>query len=180
MVLKFKRITPGGRGSVGEGQAIDAQVGALNTFQVHVGGNLAISATGTIVRVTDVLPRLFTIEDALLGPVDVAGALHVDEDGLLLWVESISGADQTTSQDAAAVGFIVPLARAGSGEIIGNGVDNDRAANNAAVAVFVQGHQRGDQADVSARRRTTERLQEFNVDGINNLSKRLATKRTNC
>ena len=109
---------------------------------------------------TDVLPSLFTVENALFGPVDVAGALQVDKDRLLLGVESISGTDQTTSHDAAAVELIVPLTRAGSDEIIGNGVDNDRAADNAAAAVFVQSHQRGDQADVSARRRTTERLRD--------------------
>ena len=66
MKLLTFRSRCGGR----EGKAVDAEITTLNTFNVSIGGNEVISATGTIVRVTDVLPSLFTVEDALLGPVD--------------------------------------------------------------------------------------------------------------
>ena len=111
----------------------------LDTFEMSVGGDLhAISTTGTVVRVTNVLPSLFAVEDILLSPVGSVRPLQIEEDRLFVRIESVSDGDETTSQDTAAVGIVVPLARVSIG---GNDVDGHRKTSNVGFASLVKRHE---------------------------------------
>ena len=139
-----------------EGQSIDGDVRAFKTFQVEVGGNfLAFSSE---VRVADVLPGFLTVQNALFDLVGLEGSLQAKKDGLLLDGGNIFNtgtAEQTASQQRVLDDGIDLL---GASSVVGELVDNDGATQDAAGAFFVQGDQRGDQADVSAGRRTREGL----------------------
>jgi len=145
-----------------EGQAINVLVATLNSFQVQVGGNLAalINIASAEVGVANVLPGLLTVQDALLDLVDLVGLLEVQLDGLL----DLGGADEAAGQVAVVEGGGGDGSLAGARPVIGLSVDDQGAFDNAAGRVFIQGHQRGDQVDVSAGRRTRESLYFRNID----------------
>lgn len=165
MVIKFTvkfnlngdfNFTFASRGGGFEGQSIDGEVGAFKSFQVEVGGDFL--AFGSEVRMTDILPGFLTVQNALFDLVGLEGSLQTKKDGLLLDGGKIfnSGAtEQTTSQQRVLDDSIDLL---GASSVVGELVDNDGATQDAAGAFFVQRNQRGDQADVSAGRRTREGL----------------------
>lgn len=149
-----------------EGQAVDVLVLALNSFQVQVGGNLAVLLGGAEVRVTDVLPGLLTVQDALFDAVDLVGLLHIKKNALLLdgtvLLLNFSGADQATAEDTAAVGqkiaFPLLLLLVDAAEIVGENVDDQSAVQDVTGGLVIQRDLGRDQADVGARRRSRESL----------------------
>lgn len=183
--IMMERTLAGGDGGL-EGQAVDLAVLALNAFQVQVGGDLLAGVLlrpdggllhaaggGAIVRVTDVLPGLLTVQDALLKAVEAGRLLAADgllllqgaEDGLLLLlgadVVDLGGADQAAGQDAAVVlgqQLALQLLLVHAAEIVGEDVDDQGAVQDAALALLVQRDQRGDQADISTGRNAREGL----------------------
>ena len=154
----------GGDGGL-KAQAVDMEIGTLDTLQVVKIGRfalLAITITTALaiseMGVTDVFPGLLTIKNALLDLVDRVRPLHTDQDSLLLrgTLFDFSNADETASQQVVI--FAINLDRLGP--VFGQSVDDQSAVQDRAGALFVQRHQRGDQVDVGARRLTGERLKQ--------------------
>ncbi len=148
-----------GGGSGFEGQPVDADVRAFKTFQVQVGGDF-LAFDGTEVRVADVFPGLFTVQDILFNLLNLEGPLQAEEDGFPLDGSNIFNAgpaEEATGKETIFDG-VVGADLLGASPIVGEFVDNDGTAQDAARAFFVQGHQRGDQADVGAGRSTREGL----------------------
>ncbi len=152
----------GGNGGL-EAQAVDMEVGTLDTLQVVEIGRFALLAFAITtafavseVWVTDVFPGLLAIKNALLDLVDRVGPFHADQDSLLLrgTLFDFSDADETASQQVVIIA--INLDRLSS--VFGQSVDDQSAVQDRASALFVQRHQRGDQVDVGARRLTGERL----------------------
>ena len=142
-----------------EGQAVGGEIGALNTFQVQVGGDF-LAFDGAKVRVADVLPGLFAVEDVLLDLLDLVGPLQAEEDGLPLdgaGALAFAGADQTASQDVA-LGQFADFFRVDVAEIIGANVDDQGAVQDAAGVFIVQRHRRRDEVDVGTGRGARESL----------------------
>ena len=156
------KITFAGGGGGFEGQLVDADVGAFKTFQVQVGGDF-LAFDGTEVRVADVLPWLLAIKDVLFDFLNLEGPLQAEENGFPLDGSNIFNtgpAEESAGKETIFNGF-VGADLPGAGPVVGEFVDNNGAVQDAAGAFFVQRHQRGDQADVSAGRSTGEGLFEI-------------------
>jgi hypothetical protein len=148
-----------------EGKAVNILILAFNSFQVQVGGNLALLVDGAKVRVTDVLPGLLAVKDALFNAVGILGPLQTKKDALLLerteLAFNLGRADQATGKNTAVVVQQVAvhlLLLVNAAEIVGKDVDDQGAVQDATGSLLVQRDLGRDQADVGARRRTRESL----------------------
>lgn len=143
-------------------EAVNADFGTLDTLQVQVGRFtlLAFAITSAFavseVGVTDVLPGLLTIENALLDLVDGVRLLHTDQNLISLrgFLFDLGKANQTTGQQVVV--FVLFIDR--RSPVFRQSVDDQSTVQDRTGVFFVQRHQRGDQVDVGARRFTGERL----------------------
>jgi len=130
-------ITFASRSGSLKGQSVDGD-GALNSFQVQVGGHL--SGVTTVVRVVDIFPGLFAVQDSLFNVLDFERSFQSLENGFLLnGLRGLNfvGENQTTSQDVA-FGQILSILFGDKGEIIGKRVDDKNLVQDAASIVFVE------------------------------------------
>lgn len=74
-------ITFAGRSSSLKGQSIDRD-GTFNSFQVQVGGHLF--GITTVVRMVDIFPRLFSVENSLFNIFNFERGFYSLENGILL------------------------------------------------------------------------------------------------
>lgn len=130
-------ITFASRSGSLKGQSVDGD-GALNSFQVQVGGHL--SGVTTVVRVVDIFPGLFAVQDSLFNVLDFERSFQSLKNGFLLnGLRGLNfvGENQTTSQDVA-FGQILSILFGDKGEIIGKRVDDKNLVQDAASIVFVE------------------------------------------
>ncbi len=148
----------GGHGGL-KSQAVGGEVGALNTFQVQIGGDFLVF-DGTEIRMADVFPGFFAIENAVFDLVKLERPLQAEEDRFPLNGADaflFAGADQTTSQDLA-LGQRPDFLHVDTADIIGKNVDDDGTVQDAAGVLIVQRHSGRDEVDVGAGRRAREGL----------------------